>query len=198
MKIKSITKIKSDAKRYDIEVEKNHNFYANNILVHNSNVYTEYFHARSMDSKHHLSRSWLKGYITAWQHEIPFGWRFCGENMYAKHSIYYKNLESYFYLFSIWDAKNCCLSWKDTKEYADLLDLVTVPIIYEGIFDIDKIQNIFDTEFSDQEGYVVRIADKFHYNDFSTSVAKWVRKNHVQTSDHWMFDKITPNELKKD
>lgn len=35
MKIKTIKKIESQSKRYDIEVEKNHNFYANGILVHN-------------------------------------------------------------------------------------------------------------------------------------------------------------------
>lgn len=195
MKIKSITKIKSDAKRYDIEVEKNHNFYANNILVHNSSIYTEYFHARSLDSKHHPSRSWLKNYITNWQHEIPMGWRFCGENMYAKHSIYYKNLQSYFYLFSIWNEKNMCLSWKDTAEYAQLLDLVTVPVFYEGVFDLDKIHRIFEDNFDDNEGYVIRLADSFHYNDFGKSVAKWVRKNHVQTSEHWMFEQIVPNKL---
>ena len=36
VKVKSITKIKSESKRYDIETEKNHCFFANNILVHNS------------------------------------------------------------------------------------------------------------------------------------------------------------------
>lgn len=36
MRIKRITKVSSDEKRYDIQTEKNHNFYANGILVHNS------------------------------------------------------------------------------------------------------------------------------------------------------------------
>lgn len=36
MKIKSITKIESQYNRYDIETRKNHNFYANGMLVHNS------------------------------------------------------------------------------------------------------------------------------------------------------------------
>ena len=36
LKVKSITKIKSESKRYDIETELNHCFFANNILVHNS------------------------------------------------------------------------------------------------------------------------------------------------------------------
>ena len=33
--IKSIKKIENNSKRYDIEVEHNHNFFANDILVHN-------------------------------------------------------------------------------------------------------------------------------------------------------------------
>ncbi len=36
VRVKKITKIKSESKRYDIETEKNHCFFANNILVHNS------------------------------------------------------------------------------------------------------------------------------------------------------------------
>jgi len=36
VKIKSIKKIKSDSKLYDIEVKDNHNFFTENILVHNS------------------------------------------------------------------------------------------------------------------------------------------------------------------
>lgn len=35
-KIKSIKKIENHSKRYDIQTEKNHNFFANGILVHNS------------------------------------------------------------------------------------------------------------------------------------------------------------------
>jgi len=35
VKIKSIKKIDSDSKRYDIQIKKNHNFFANGILVHN-------------------------------------------------------------------------------------------------------------------------------------------------------------------
>ena len=34
--IKQIKKIPSASKRYDIEVENNHNFFTNNVLVHNS------------------------------------------------------------------------------------------------------------------------------------------------------------------
>lgn len=38
MKIKSIKKIKNNSKRYDITTKQTHNYFANNILVHNSNI----------------------------------------------------------------------------------------------------------------------------------------------------------------
>ena len=42
MKITSIKKIESQEKRYDIETRKNHNFYANGMLVHNSSCSVYY------------------------------------------------------------------------------------------------------------------------------------------------------------
>ena len=41
-KIKRITKITHTSKRYDIQVANTHNFFANNILVHNSNIQIGY------------------------------------------------------------------------------------------------------------------------------------------------------------
>ena len=35
------------------------------------------------------------------------------------------------------------------------------------------------------EGFVVRNAAAFHYDDFKNNVGKYVRAHHVQTDDHW-------------
>lgn len=43
VKIKSIERINGSHARYDITVEKNHNFFANGVLVHNCQNLTEYF-----------------------------------------------------------------------------------------------------------------------------------------------------------
>lgn len=94
-------------------------------------------------------------------------------------------------MFSIWDESNMCLSWKETKEYAELLSLELVPILYEGIWDINIINDI---DVSNIEGYIIRLADEFHYSNFRNSVGKYVRKNHVQTSKHWTTEKLTKNE----
>lgn len=163
----------------------------------NSTIAKEYTHARSLDSVDQPYRHWLKGLWSTIQFDIPDEWRICGENLYAKHSIHYTDLTTYFEVFSIWNENNMCLSWNDTEDWCKLLELTTVPVIWRGIFNENFLRNYkFDTE--KQEGYVVRLADSFSYDDFDKSIAKFVRKNHIAIdSDHWMYKKIIPNILKK-
>ncbi len=51
-----------------------------------------------------------------------------GENMYGIHSIAYRNLESFFYVFAIREGDQW-LSWEEVKFYAELLDFPVVPEI---------------------------------------------------------------------
>jgi hypothetical protein len=164
----------------------------------NTTMYNHHMHARSLDSKHHESRNYVKGIWGAVRYNIPDGWRVCGENLYAKHSIAYADLESYFLVFSIWNEKNICLTWDETLEYAILLNLTPVRELYRGKFNLKIIQEFHtNLNLERQEGYVIRSAGSFHYDDFSENVVKWVRKGHVQTNQHWMFEKIIPNTLKQ-
>ena len=160
----------------------------------NTTMYAEHIHARSLDSRHHPSRNWVKGLHAKVANQIPENWRLCGENVYAKHAIFYDNLPSYFLLFSIWNDKNRCLSWDETVEWASLFDLVIPSVLYRGIWDQERLQKL-SIDTANCEGYVVRSADEFHYDAFSVSVAKWVRPQHVQTDQHWMHANIEPNQL---
>ena len=165
----------------------------------NTNMYFDRIHARSIDSKDHPSRHYVKGLWGGIRHQIPEGWRICGENVYAKHSIFYKNLESYFYVFSIWDENNDCLSWDDTVYFSKELGLITVPVIYRGDYDEDFLRKLHKIEaMKDEEGYVVRVCGSFAYTDFNKNVAKFVRKNHVQTSTHWLNEVLVPNQLRNE
>lgn len=49
-----------------------------------------------------------------------------GENMYGVHSIEYKSIDSYYYLFGVRE-KDKWLSWEEVKWYAELFDFPTVP-----------------------------------------------------------------------
>ena len=162
----------------------------------NTTVYSDYIHARSIDGRDHWSRSWVKSLQGAIGHDIPPGWRICGENLYAVHSIKYDSLSSYFLVFSIWNDLNECLSWDETVQYAELLGLQTVPVLYDGLYDEKCVKAIGDEmDLDKREGYVVRTAERFKYDAFRDSVAKFVRTDHVGTAEHWMHSSIGKNEL---
>lgn len=171
----------------------------------NTTMYRDAIHARSLDlTMTHPSRNWVRAFHGSIKHEIPEGWRICGENLYAVHSIKYSNLSSYFMLFSIWNDKNECLSWEETKEWAALLGVETVPVAFEGkweeFYDIARIGGGWRpvSTFGEVEGYVVRTEHGFHYDDFHKYMAKYVRKGHVQTDQHWMNKPVEPNGIKKE
>jgi hypothetical protein len=165
----------------------------------NTNMYKDRIHARSLETDMHESRTWVRALWGNIKHELPDGWRICGENMYAEHSIHYKNLSTYFYVFSIWNEKNECLSWDETILWCQLLNLEHVPIIFRGIWNEEYVKSINLSEFNGDnlEGYVCRIVDKFSYSDYKNAVGKCVRKNHVTTDQHWMKKQIVKNEIKK-
>ena len=161
----------------------------------NTTMYRDHIHARSLDSIGGVDRDWVKALWSSLRYDLPVSWRICGENLWARHSIPYENLESYFYGFSVWDGEEC-FDWDDTLVTFKVLGIVPVPVLYRGIWDEATIRNL-PLDPMKNEGYVVRLADSFCYNDFGSSVAKFVRENHVQTNDHWRHQKITPNILKQ-
>jgi len=164
----------------------------------NTNMYPDRIHARSIDSNDHPTRHYVKGIWGRIKHEIPDGWRICGENMYAKHSILYDNLETYFYVFSIWDENNICLSFEDTKYICKELNITHVPVINIIQYNEDYLKELAKTfDVEKKEGYVIRNINSFHFDEFNQNVAKWVREKHIQTDQHWMYQTIIPNKLKK-
>lgn len=164
----------------------------------NTSMYCNKIHARSIDSGYHPSRTWIKALHASVCYNIPKGFRICGENMQAKHAILYDNLPSYFFVFGIYNDSNVCLSWDETIALSNSLGLQTVPILYRGIWDEQKVQACFTARSvfgnSAQEGYVCRKVDEFSYNDFIYSVSKFVRLFHVAGNEHWSKEYI-PNKL---
>lgn len=160
----------------------------------NTTMYTDYIHARSLNSRPHPSREWVKKLHASLCYLIPEGWRLCGENLYARHSIGYDNLESYFYLFSIWNEQNICQDWLQTIEWAELLGLNIPREFYRGIWN-EKFISQLPINTDHCEGYVVRTLESFSYDSFDQHVAKWVRNCHVTTDQHWMNQEVIPNRL---
>lgn len=164
-----------------------------------TSMYRDGYHARSPEDAYHPSQSWCRALQARIAHDIPPGWRICGENVYARHSIAYRDLPSFFFVYSIWDEHNRALGADATREWCALLGLETVPEFYRGPFDEARIRGLMPagSGWSDEvEGFVVRLAEPFAYGDFSRSVAKWVRLGHVQPdATHWRLAPITANAL---
>jgi hypothetical protein len=171
----------------------------------NTSIYNDYMHARSVTSGGHPSRDWIRAFASQFQHDIPEGWRLSVENMYAKHSITYVDLETYAYGFAMWDDTNHILTWQDTLQWYELLGVTPCPVIYWGEYDRAKIEQSYSTlkqqreaARGEVEGYVIRVDEPFHFSQFKQMVGKYVRKGHVNTTRHWMYGQpVIPNTLKE-
>lgn len=159
-------------------------------------VYRNATHARSLDSGDHPSRSYSKMFAAGFQHLIPEDWRFCFENCFAEHSIFYDDLETYCYLLNIWNKKNECLSLSETRKIASDLGLIFPKVCFEGKFNEAEIKSIYSNQdHSKVEGIVLRNVESFHYRDFKKNYAKLVRKGHITTDAHWMSKPVVKNLL---
>lgn len=120
-----------------------------------------------------------------------------GESLYAVHSIEYTGLPEHYFLFAIRNGDRW-LSWAEVETYSQLLGLPTVPVLFRGRVSEMNLQSQIDTlvaepsvlsdpEFGSttREGVVIRVARELSDAEFSTHVFKWVRKDHVQTTEHW-------------
>ena len=161
----------------------------------NTTMYSDYIHARSIDSRNHPSRDWSRAFHAQICSDIPEGWRVCGENLFATHSVAYDSLKSYFYGFSMWDDTNTMISWDDTIEWFSLLGITPVPVLFRGKYEDFNHDTVWKSISSRSEGYVLRFAGRVPYAHFNRLVGKFVRENHVQTDTHWMNAEIKPNKL---
>lgn len=154
----------------------------------------------------HPSFDLLKAFHASVRHKIPEGLQVFGEWLYAKLSIHYQGLPSYLMAFGVRNLDSLFwLSWEDTELWAEELGVPTVPVldkrrIYSTEAQLETYTEYRATDFSVgggiMEGLVVRQTLEFPDEDFPRVVAKWVRKNHVQTDDHWRTQPIVRNLLK--
>ncbi|MFD1308028.1 RNA ligase family protein, partial [Streptomyces kaempferi] len=160
----------------------------------NTTLYADGLHARSLDSAHHPSRAWVKALQGRIGAALPPGWRVCGENLYARHSIAYTELDSWFYGFSVWDGERC-LGWDRTVRFLRRLGVPVPRVLWRGVLDERAVRalRVLRLDPARQEGYVVRTVEGFEHEEFGRRVAKWVRPGHVRTDTHWMHAEVVAN-----
>lgn len=158
----------------------------------NSTIFSGGCHARSVDSRHHVSQDWIKSFASGISPFLNNNEKIIGENLYAKYSIYYDNLKSYFYGFA-YIVDGVFQSWDCTVSIFNQYGIEPVPIVYRGKYNKNIIK---DLDFSEKvEGYVIRSTNSFCEKDMVKFMAKLVRKDHVQTSTHWKHQEVIKNML---
>jgi hypothetical protein len=126
-----------------------------------------------------------------------------GENLYAVHSIEYRQLEHHYYVFAV-RRLDRWLSWEEVKFYAAMFDFAVVPEL-QTVVPAGMSQAVFrecvlalaqepsTLESHDvqtgkrctREGIVSRNVNEYPVSNFAQHVFKYVRKGHVKTDEHW-------------
>lgn len=170
-----------------------------NVCLESNSVY-----ARSHSGPpSHPSFDALKALHSQIRHLIPVGVQVFGEWLYAEHSIHYTNLPHYLLLFSVRTSVGKTHgSWAEVEEMAERLGVPTVPVLMRSSSTTPKFLQVLTDEclhkpivHGGREGIVVRTRHGFPDDEFHLSVAKWVRKDHVTTDDHWKHKDVVKNEL---
>lgn len=135
-----------------------------------------------------------------------------GEWLYAKHTVFYRELPHYFFEFDIYDKT--AGRFLDLESRLILLDgtgIETVPICHRGALSEDKIRlligpSAFLAEFDNpasgkkdelMEGLYLRTET----GGYVSGRAKIVRPEFVEKikqSEHWQHQRMVPNQLKKE
>ena len=91
------------------------------------------------------------------------------------------------------DAKGDFSSMAALERFADERNIPVVPVIFQGVFaSLAEMRVFLEHEQAqrsvlggEREGTVVRIAEGFASAEFARNVCKSVRRDHVQTDQHW-------------
>lgn len=158
-----------------------------NTLIHQGQVYGRSVEAPStnkwmaMVKKHH-----------AWKVTEPDIYVY-GENLFGVHSIEYDAMpeDRTFRVFAVRKG-DIFLDTSEAHYYAAHRDMAIVPQLYAGrAMSNELIEKTMSKPEGrsdlggEREGFVMRIKEAFHVKDFSDCVCKSVRRNHVQTDEHW-------------
>ncbi len=162
----------------------------------NTTIHSAGTHARSPDSRYHPSRDWLKSFAAGVSLHLAADERIVGENLYARHSIGYEALPSFFMGFS-WIVAGQVQPWDATMDRFAALGITPVPVLYRGAYSDGLFKDLADgLDLARQEGFVARVAAGFDEAEMPQRMGKYVRAGHVQSEVHWMAAEMVPNRMR--
>lgn len=165
-------------------------------------------HAATTESR------WTKDIRQRWQsmkYDLKGGVQIFLENLYAIHSIEYKNLEQHYFVFAVRDNGRC-MCWEEVEWWAKQFDFPTVPVLQKiepkkwqeddlraTVIQLasmpselqshnhvmDNSGNIINGESCTREGIVGVNMAEYLLRDFDKNCFKYVRAKHVKTDEHW-------------
>ncbi|HIE27969.1 TPA: hypothetical protein EYP66_11850 [Candidatus Poribacteria bacterium] len=176
VKLKSIKKIQSDSKRFDIETEKTHNFFANDILVHNSSM-TAFIKdgefgvcSRNLELRETDKNTF---WIIARRDDIESKLRACGRNVAVQGEVIgpgiqknrYKLKQPSLFIFNVFYIDNYKYAdFKEFTEFAKDYGFDAVPILnteyvldntVDELVELSKGTSTLNTEIQ-REGIIMR------------------------------------------
>ncbi|MDH6265448.1 hypothetical protein M2360_000838 [Rhizobium sp. SG_E_25_P2] len=161
----------------------------------NTTIHAGGTYARSPDSAYHPSRDWMRAFAASVSPQLEREERIVGENLYARHSIAYDSLPSYFMGFA-WIVGDEVQAWDLTLVRLNELGITPVPTLYRGPFGPGLFEDLaVSLDTLSQEGYVVRVASSFRESEMPFRMGKFVRANHVRSEKHWRSTAVIPNRL---
>ena len=122
-----------------------------------------------------------------------------GEWCFARHSVRYENLPSWFLGFDIYDKENRqFLSCEMRNDLFRQMDISQTPMLGRGRFSLQELKTFFRTSrFSSTASE--RIYLRYDHGKWLGARAKLVRPEFVQTIEiHWSRKGIIPNKLRGD
>ncbi len=153
------------------------------------------FHARSLDSGAAWQRDVIHSYLSSIVSAMRYDEHFVFENMYAKHTIEYDDLESYLYLLYIVRG-GVVISHEQTRMIASKIGLAMPKVLFSGVFK-SRTANEVITGGDFREGFVIRTNRSFPYARLGPYTAKYVVSGFAQTDVHWTQSEPKKNKLKK-
>lgn len=145
--------IPNNTYKYDLEIEDNHNFFINNILVHNSQLnFGKYEDKLLIRSKRILidpdnpDKMFLEGveYIKSIEHLIPNNNFFhCEYLKRPKHNVlsYNRIPKNHLIMFGMSHIDKSFYSYNNFKLWADKFEIEAIPILFKGY--INNIEELF-------------------------------------------------------
>ena len=165
-----------------------------------------------MHPQYDLFKQWATTKRTVFEKMLGQQFIMYGEWMYARHTVYYRQLPHYFFEFDIFDKQQRVFLDLETRlQMMEGTGILTVPVIHQGPATVKNLDELtgpskFDSQFDNpftgvQDDLMEGVYLRTESSGTVTARAKFVRPEFtekIKQSTHWQHQKMVPNQLADD